>query len=101
MKLLVAVMAIVVALAASPVGAQEESQEPTVRRATEGMLEMDTGRQAAVRVPRVTLDAASGDLTVVFAMRRPLADDPHQIVAHPPHDAFTILSAAYTHAPPP
>jgi hypothetical protein len=90
-----AVMALL--LAVSPASAQEQSQEPTVRRAIESVLEMDTGRQA-LRLPRVTLDAASGDLTVIFAMRRPLADDPAQIVASATDDVFTILSATYTSA---
>ena len=65
-----------------------------MRRAIESVLEMETGREA-MRLPRVTLDAASGDLTVVFAMRRPFADDPAQIVASATDDVFTILAAAY------
>ena len=92
----VTVMALLL-LSAAPVSAQEQTQEPTVRRAIESVLEMETGR-AAVRLPRVTLDAASGDLTVIFAMRRPFADDPAQIVASATDDVFTILSAAYSSA---
>src|ERR1700694_5057670 len=89
---LVAIAAVLVAPSAA--GAQEQSQEPTVRRAIESVLEMDTRRQA-LRLPRVTLDSASGDLTVIFAMRRPLADDRAQIVASATDDVFTILAAAY------
>lgn len=92
---LVAVLAVLVAVA--PASAQEQTQEPTVRRAIESMLDMETGR-AAPRLPRVTLDPASGDLTVIFAMRRPLTDDPAQIVASATDDVFTILSAAYSSA---
>src|SRR5579859_7854343 len=84
-------------LAAAPAAAQEQTQEPTVRRAIEDVLDMDTGRDAP-RLPRVTLDVASGDLTVIFAMRRPLADDPAQIVASGTDDVFTILAAAYSSA---
>ena len=61
----VAVLALVIGPGGA--GAQEQVQEPTVRRAIESVLEMDTGRDAA-RLPRVTLDAASGDLTVIFGM---------------------------------
>jgi hypothetical protein len=84
-------------LAPSAARAQEQSAEPTVRRAIESVLEMETGRDA-VRLPRITLDAANGDLTVVFAMRRPLADDPSQIVGSGTDDVFTILSAIYSSA---
>jgi len=71
-----------------------ESDEPVVRRAIESVLELDAGRQAA-RLPRVTLDDSQGDLTVVFAMRRPASDDPAQIVASATDDVFTILWAVY------
>jgi hypothetical protein len=95
---LVGVLVVVASvLAPGAASAQEQTQEPTVRRAIESVLEMDAGRQVR-RLPRVTLDAASGDLTVVFAMRRPLTDDPAQIVASATDDVFTILSAAYTSA---
>jgi hypothetical protein len=84
--------------AAAPVAlGQEQAQEPTVRRAIESVLDMDAGR-TVTRLPRVTLDAASGDLTVIFAMRRPFADDPSQIVASATDDVFTILAAAYSSA---
>jgi hypothetical protein len=88
---------LVLFLAAGSARAQEQSQEPTVRRAIESVLEMETGRQAP-RLPRVTLDTANDDLTVVFAMRRPLSDDPAQIVASATDDVFIILAAAYTSA---
>jgi hypothetical protein len=98
MRHLLAVVAMAtLVLTAGTVSAQEESQEPTVRRAIESVLEMDTGRPA-VRLPRVTLDAAQGDLTVVFAMRRPLSDDPVRIVGSGTDDVFTILMAAYSSA---
>ena len=77
--------------------AQEQLEEPSVRQSIEAALEMDTYRQAQ-RLPRVTLDAPTGDLTVIFAMRRPLADDPRQIVASATDDVFTILWAIYTSA---
>jgi hypothetical protein len=56
---------------------------------------MDTWR-IADRLPRVTLNTATGDLTVVFGMRRPLSDDARQIVASATDDTFTILWATYT-----
>ena len=96
-QLVVVLLVMASLLAPGSASAQEQSQEPTVRRAIESVLEMETGRQA-LRLPRVSLDAASGDLTVVFAMRRPLVDDPAQIVASATDDVFTILSAAYTSA---
>lgn len=92
-----AMVAVLTLLSAAPAAAREQSQEPTVRRAIEDVLEMETGRTAA-RLPRVTLDAANGDLTVIFAMRRPFADDPAQIIASATDDVFTILSAAYSSA---
>src|SRR5258707_279732 len=81
-------------LAPLPAHAQGQLDESTVRRAIEDVLELDTGRQAA-RLPRVTLDTVTGDLTVVFAMRRPLSDNAMQIVASATDDVFTILWAAY------
>ena len=77
--------------------AQGETEEPSVRQSIESALEMDSYRQV-LRLPRVTLDEATGDLTVIFAMRRPLADDARQIVASATDDIFTILWAAYTSA---
>ena len=77
--------------------AQAETEEPSVRRSIESALEMDSYRDAR-RLPRVTLDDSTGDLTVIFAMRRPLADDPRQIVASATDDVFTILWAVYTSA---
>jgi hypothetical protein len=71
-----------------------QSDEPVVRQAIESVLELDSGRQAA-RLPRVTLDESQGDLTVIFAMRRPASDDPTQIVASATDDVFTILWAVY------
>ena len=84
-------------LAPCTVLAQGETEEPSVRQSIEAALEMDTYRQAA-RLPRVTLEDTTGDLTVIFAMRRPLVDDPRQIVASATDDVFTILWAAYTSA---
>jgi hypothetical protein len=75
--------------------AQTEADEPAVRQAIESVLDMDTAR-AAPRLPRVSLDNATGDLTVIFAMRRPLADDARQIVASATDDIFNILWATYT-----
>jgi hypothetical protein len=75
--------------------AQPETDEPAVRQAIEAVLDLDTGR-AATRLPRVSLDNATGDLTVIFAMRRPLTDDAGQIVASATDDIFNILWAAYT-----
>ncbi len=97
LRLVGALVVMASVLAPGAASAQEQTQEPTVRRAIESVLEMDAGRQVR-RLPRVTLDAASGDLTVVFAMRRPLTDDPAQIVASATDDVFTILSAAYASA---
>jgi hypothetical protein len=89
-------VALAVALLLPGVGsAQTEAEEPAVRQAIESVLDMDTGR-GAVRLPRVSLDSATGDLTVVFAMRRPFADDAAQIVASATNDIFNILWATYT-----
>jgi hypothetical protein len=71
-----------------------QSDEPVVRRAIESNIELDPGRQAT-RLPRVSLDDSNGDLTVIFAMRRPPGDDPAQIVAFATDDVFTILWAVY------
>src|SRR5690348_13657244 len=77
--------------------AQEQGDAPGVRQALQSMLEMDTGR-GVDRLSRITLDASRGDLTIIFAMRRPLSDDPQQIVASATDDVFTILWAAYASA---
>lgn len=77
--------------------AEEQTEEASVRGSIEAALEMDTYRQAP-RLPRVTLDANNGDLTVIFGMRRPLADDPRQIVASATDDVFTIMWSIYTSA---
>ena len=84
-----------VLLAPAPASAQQQSEEPTIRRAIESVLELDTWR-GTTRLPRVSLDPDKGDLTVVFAMRRPLTDDVKQIVASATDDVFTILWAVYT-----
>jgi hypothetical protein len=93
----VALSCLLVALiaAASVAQADEQVEETAVRHAIEAVLDMDPGRQTN-RLPRVTLDPSRGDLTVVFAMRRPLSDDPAQIVASATDDVFTILWATYT-----
>jgi hypothetical protein len=83
-----------VALGPIPAQAQQQLEEPSIRHAIESVLELDSGRQAT-RLPRVTLDATTGDLTIIFAMRRPLADDPVQIVASATDDVFNILWATY------
>ena len=90
-----ALLALVVLVSPLPASAQQQSEEPTIRRAIESVLELDTGRDAA-RLPRVSLDPDRGDLTVIFAMRRPLTDDVRQIVASATDDVFTILWAVYT-----
>jgi hypothetical protein len=90
-----AVIAIALLLGPRPAWADQQVDEPIVRQAIESVLEMDTWR-AADRLPRVTLDPARGDLTIVFAMRRPLSDDPRQIVNSATDDVFTILWATYT-----
>jgi hypothetical protein len=82
---------------ATPVQAQALVGEPVVRAAIQSVLDMDTGR-GVERLPRIDLDETRGDLTVVFAMRRPLSDDPHQVVASGTDDIFTILWAVYTSA---
>ena len=91
----VAFVALALAVAPLPAHAAGEVDEPAVRQAIQSVLEMETWRQAD-RLPRVTLDPARGDLTIVFAMRRPLSDDPHQIVNSATDDVFTILWATYT-----
>ncbi|MBV8714788.1 MAG: hypothetical protein JO020_33295 [Chloroflexi bacterium] len=89
-----AVLSVLLAVA-QPALAQEQTDEPLVRQSVESVLEMDTFR-GVDRLPRITLDAERGDLTIVFAMRRPMSDDPHQIVASATDDVFTILWATYT-----
>jgi hypothetical protein len=81
-------------LGAPTLHAQSHADERTVRQAIESVLELDAGRDTR-RLPRVTLDEASGDLTVVFAMRRPLVNDPRQIVNSATDDVLTILWATY------
>jgi hypothetical protein len=89
-------VALGVALFLGPmVAAAQQEDEPAVRQAIESVLEMDTGRDAP-RLPRISIDAAAGDLTIVFALRRPFSDDPAQIVASGTDDVFTILWATYT-----
>jgi hypothetical protein len=92
-------LAWLVALLALPsitatVHAQAEADDPTARAAIESVLIPDSGRTAP-RLPRVTYNNATAELTVVFAMRRPGQDDPRQIVASATDDAFTILWAVY------
>jgi hypothetical protein len=82
---------------ATPVEGQALIGEPVVRAAIQSVLDMDTGRDVE-RLPRIDLDPTRGDLTVVFAMRRPVSDDPHQVVASGTDDIFTILWAIYTSA---
>jgi hypothetical protein len=77
--------------------AQQQIDEPVIRQAVQSVLEMETWRDVD-RLPRITLDTARADLTVVFAMRRPMSDDPRQIVASATDDVFTILWATYTSA---
>jgi hypothetical protein len=81
----------------APAQAQELVGEPVVRAAIQSVLDMDPGRDVE-RLPRIDLDPVRGDLTVVFAMRRPVSDDPRQVVASGTDDMFTILWAAYTSA---
>ena len=91
------VVTLMLALLPSSALAQQQPEEPSVRQSIESVLEMDAYRDT-LRLPRVTLEAATGDLTIVFAMRRPLVDDPGQIVASATDDIFTILWATYTSA---
>ena len=84
-------------LSARPAIAEQQVDEPTIRHAIESSIELDAGRQVGVvnRLPRVSLEPAQGDLTIVFAMRRPLSDDPRQIVDSAIDDVFSILWATY------
>src|ERR1043165_4125178 len=77
--------------------AQQQSDEAVVRQAIQSVLELDTYR-GVNRLPRITLDEALGDLTIIFAMRRPTMDDPQQVVASATDDVFTILWATYNSA---
>jgi hypothetical protein len=72
----------------------DQSDEAMVRGAIESVIELDAGRQAT-RLPRVSLDDSTGDLTVIFAVRRPPGDEPAQIVASATDDVLTILSAVF------
>jgi hypothetical protein len=73
----------------------QEVDMPTIRQSIESVLEMETWRDAE-RLPRVTLNQATGDVTVVFGIRRPVADDARQIVGGATDDIFTILWATYS-----
>ena len=77
--------------------AQQRVGDPMVRAAIVSVLDMDPGRDVE-RLPRIDLDPTQGDLTIVFAMRRPLSDDPRQILRSATDDVFTILWAAYASA---
>src|SRR5438067_1430771 len=88
-------IAFAVCVLAAPVSAQERVGEPVVRQAIEAVLDMDAGRDVE-RLSRIDLEPVKGDLTIVFAMRRPMSDDPRQIVASGTDDVFTILWAIYT-----
>ncbi len=91
-----AVAALALLLAPAPAAnAQQLVGDPVLRAAIVSVLDMDPGRDTE-RLPRIDLDPARGDLTIVFAMRRPLSDDPRQIVASATDDVFTILWAVYT-----
>ena len=98
MRASVAVLVLVLEVISTlPAHAQELTDEPVVRQALQSVLEMDTGRDVE-RLPRITLDPVRGDLTIVFAMRRPQSDDPRQIVASATDDVFSILWATYASA---
>jgi hypothetical protein len=88
---------VLVLLNTLPAHAQALTDEPVVRQALQSVLDMDTGR-GVDRLSRITLDPALGDLTIVFAMRRPQSDDPRQIVASATDDVFSILWATYASA---
>jgi hypothetical protein len=93
--LLCVAMAGALLVSVAPVHGQQLQGDPVVRAAIASVLDMDPGRDVE-RLPRIDLDPDRGDLTIVFAMRRPLSDDPRQIVASATDDIFTILWAAYT-----
>jgi hypothetical protein len=94
MRCLLVVLGLTAAVLLPSSASAAQGDEPVVRRAIESVLEMDSGRSAA-RLPRVTLDESQGDLTVIFAMRRPASDDVAQIVNSGTDDVFTILWAVY------
>ncbi|HEV7661956.1 MAG TPA: hypothetical protein VGQ62_00375 [Chloroflexota bacterium] len=89
-----ALLGLTTLLWAQPVLADQQVDQPAIRAAIESVIELDPGRQVN-RLPRVTLDPSQGDLTIVFAMRRPLSDDASQIVASALDDILTLLWATY------
>src|SRR5438105_12314836 len=95
MRWLASSFGVVLALCATLPARAADLEQPTVRQAIQSVLEMETWRQAD-RLPRVTLDTSQADLTVVFAMRRPLSDDRAQLVNSATDDVFNILWATYT-----
>jgi hypothetical protein len=91
-------VALILAAVIPPYGgvdAQQPVDDAVVRQAIESVLELDTYR-GANRLPRVSFEHATGDLTVVFAMRRPFADDAQHIVASATNDIFNIFWASYS-----
>jgi hypothetical protein len=95
MRLVVAALLAVV-LAPSVAAAQEADVEaPAARQAIEAVLDLDSGR-GVPRLPRVTIDPTSGDLTVIFAMMRPGDDDPVHVAGVARADTWSILRAAYS-----
>ena len=93
--LLCVAMAATLLVSVAPAYGQQLQGDPVVRAAIATVLDMDPGRDVE-RLPRIDLDPVRGDMTIVFAMRRPLSDDPRQIIASGTDDVFTILWAAYT-----
>jgi hypothetical protein len=94
MRRLAVALIVTVALLVPPSASAEDQPDAHVRQAIESLIDLDTGRDV-LRLPRVTFDVARGDLTVIFAMRRPGSDDPAKIVALATDDALWILWAAY------
>jgi hypothetical protein len=94
---LAALLLLTTLLSAGPALADPQVDEPTIRQSIESSIELDPGRQVGLvnRLPRVSLEPAQGDLTIVFAMRRPLTDDPRQIVNSAIDDVLTMLWATY------
>jgi len=69
MMRLIAVALLALLGAPSVAVAQEAHVDaPAARQAIESVLDLDSGRGVA-RLPQVTIDPTSGDLTVVFAMQ--------------------------------
>ena len=89
---LLTALAILLPSASVALAADRAADAATIRADITAVLDPDTGRDAP-RLPRVGIDP-TGDLTVIFGMRRE-DDDPAHIGQGGLADSLTILRAVY------